>query len=402
MHKSYLKAIFLLGFVFSSAVFFTACQTAISSGGGTGAADAAATVNGKNIKMEEVEKILKAQFQGAESKLSDLELTQYRLQALDSLIQEEVMVQRAEKEKVQVTDDEINQAFNEHKQASALSADEYNKKMQEAGETEATFRDKIRRQLMIKKLGDKIAATVEPPKDSEIEGFFKGNPDLFINKRGASFAAIVIDPSNTGPNDPTKNKEEAANRLRELASKLNTPGLDFGALVREYSEDPQSAARGGEWQALTEDQMKQLMGDQVTAYVMDKMTVGQIVPTPIPLEGRTVILKLSSKNVKDENLTLESPNVKQRIIELLTNAKKQLLTAAYQLRVMDESRVENFLAKRVVDNPNNLSGARPAPDPNAAPSPSPAAAASPAVSGSPAASPAGSPAAKPATSPAKQ
>jgi len=33
---------------------------------------------------------------------------------------------------------------------------------------------------------------------------------------------------------------------------------------------------------------------------------------------------------------------------------------------MNEARVENYLAKKVVDNPNELSGARPAPPANAA------------------------------------
>ena len=370
--------------ILSAAVFFTAC-TSVSSTGNPN--DTAATVNGKPIKREEVEKLIKQQFQGQESKLSDLELAQYRLQALNGLIEQEVMYQKAEKEKIQVSDEEVTQAINEAKQQMGVTADEYNKRMQEAGETEQSLREKAKKALAIKKLGDKIAATVEPPKDSEVEAFFKGNPELFIDKRSASFAAIVIDPNNSGQNDPTKTPEEAANRLKELAAKLNTPGMDFGDLARQYSEDPESAARGGEWQALTEAQMKELMGEQLTAHIMEKMTVGQIVPTPVRFQGATLVLKLTGKKMTDENLTLDSPKVKQRVIELLTNAKKQLLSAAYQARAMDEARIENYIAKQVVDNPNNLSGARPA-DPNAVASP----AASPAVSPVAAASPANSPA----------
>src|SRR5690606_3964726 len=50
----------------------------------------------------------------------------------------------------------------------------------------------------------------------------------------------------------------------------------------------------------------------------------------------------------------------QEITEYLTNARKQLLAASYQAMSMNEARIENNLAKRVIDNPNELSGARPA------------------------------------------
>ena len=375
MQKLSMKFLLTFALIGGAAFSFTACtSTATPKPGG----DTAATVNGKVIKDEELEKIIKQNFQGQESKLSPLELAQGRLQALEGLIQQEVMFQKAEKEKTLPTDEEVTQKFNELRQQSGVSIDEFNRKMQEIGETEAGLREKIRRQLAIQKMGDKIAASVEPPKDTEIEAFYKGNPELFLNKRGASFAAIVIDPRGNGTT--TKSPEEAQLKLKELAGKLNTPSIDFAELARQYSEDPQTAARGGDWQSLSEAQMKQLMGEQLTQAVMgDQIPIGRVVPTAIPFEGKTLILKVTNKLQKDENLTLDSPNVKQRVIDLLTNAKKQLLSAAYQSRAIDEARVENFLAKRVVDSPNELSGARPF-DPNATPAASPVAAASPTAS----------------------
>ncbi|HEX9929668.1 MAG TPA: SurA N-terminal domain-containing protein [Pyrinomonadaceae bacterium] len=400
MQKSYLVLSTIL--VALAGVFSTACDSTVGSAGGAGA-DSAATVNGKAIKNEEVEKVIKQQFQGQESKLSPLELAQARLQALDGIIQQEVMVQKAEKEKVQISDEEITQALNEHKQQSGVTVDEYNKRMQEAGENEASWREKIKKQLMIKKLAEKLAASVEPPKDSEVEAFFKGNPELFKNKRGASFAAVVIDPKGNG--QTTKTPQEAEIKVKEVGQKLTQPGIDFAEIARQYSEDPQTAARGGEWQFLAEDEMKQLMTPELTDFIMNKMTVGQVVPRIVPAEGKLLFLKLTSRNEKDEDLTLNSPNVKGRVIELLTGAKKQLLSAAFQARSLDEARVENYLAKQIVDNPNSLSGARPA-DPNAGASPAASPAASPDISpvanANTAASPATSPAAKGSANPARR
>jgi hypothetical protein len=97
---------------------------------------------------------------------------------------------------------------------------------------------------------------------------------------------------------------------------------------------------------------------------MTKMQPGQVFPQLIPFEGRYLILKLQRKQETDEDRTLESPGVRQEITDYLINSRKQLLAASYQAMAMNEAKVENFLAKKVVENPNELSGARPAPAAN--------------------------------------
>jgi len=81
-------------------------------------------------------------------------------------------------------------------------------------------------------------------------------------------------------------------------------------------------------------------------------------------QGKLFILKVQDKSDRDEPLTLDSPGVRQQVIDALANNRKQLLTASYQAVAMNEAKIENFLAKKVVDNPNELSGARPAPSAN--------------------------------------
>src|SRR5687768_13878827 len=76
----------IVSFVFSACSSGTTAPA--TAGGEVRADDAAATVNGKTIKMEEVERIIKQQGQGQETNLSQLELAQVRLQALEGLIQQ--------------------------------------------------------------------------------------------------------------------------------------------------------------------------------------------------------------------------------------------------------------------------------------------------------------------------
>lgn len=321
-------------------------------------AEIAATVNGKPIKMEEVERLVKAQLRGEEKKLSELELAQVRLQALDALIQREVMFQRAQKENLVPGEDEVTAELNKRKTESGLSQEEFEKRLKEADETETSLRESVKKELAIQKLNDKVTGRIESPKDSEIQKFFEGNRELFKAKRGAQLGVIVIDPQKNSEQDTTTNLIEAQQKAKEIGERL-LRGADFATVAQESSEDPQTALRRGDWRYFTEDELKQTFGDQVADYIMNKMKVGDIIPQTIPFEGKLLIIKLQFRRDKDEDQTLETPGVRQQIADLLVNARKQLLLQAYMAIAMDEARIENFLAKKVVENPNELSGARP-------------------------------------------
>jgi len=231
--------------------------------------------------------------------------------------------------------------------------------MKLAGETEQSWRQNVRKELALQKLQEKISGRVDAPKDAEIDAFYNGNKEQFKNKRGAELAAIVIDPANSGQGDTTINQETANIRAKEIGQRALS-GADFATLAREASEDLQTRSNGGDWRYFAEDEMKQTFGQGVTDYIMTKMQNGQILPQAIPLEGRVLIIKLQRKQENDEDLTLESPGVRQRVTELLINGRKNLLWQSYAAIAINEAKVENYIAKNVVDNPNELSGARPA------------------------------------------
>jgi parvulin-like peptidyl-prolyl isomerase len=338
-----------------------------ADGPSTGGADpneTAATVNGKPIKMEEVERAIKQQAQGQENRLSPLELAAGRLQVLQSLIEQEVMYQKAEAEQAVPTDEEVTAEFNRRKTASGLSQEQFDAKMKEIGETEASARLTIKKGLAIQKLNDKITGKIEPPKDNEIAQFYNNNPAAFKNKRGAQLGAIVIDPTDSGQGDTTRNDLEAQAKAREIGMRV-VQGADFATVARESSEESNTRMQGGDWRYFTEDEMNQAFGQELTKAIMTQMQNGQIVRSIIPFEGKYLILKLQRKQETDEDRTLETPGVRQEITDYLINSRKQLLAASYQAIAMNEAKIENFLAKKVVSNPNELSGARPAMPANA-------------------------------------
>lgn len=344
------------------AVFFLSGCPSTNGPGNTNSTinpnEAAATVNGKDIKLEDVERILKQQAQGQEANLSPLELAQARLQILQNLIQEEVLYQRAEKEQTIPTDDEVTTEYNRLKTQSGKSADQFVKDLQAANETEESLRQKLKKQLAVKKLEDKITGKVEPPKDNEVEAFYKGNPTAFVRKKGVKLAAIVIDPADNGEGDTTKNEADAVRVVNEIIGQLKQNADSFSQIARGKSED-QSRLQGGDLGYISEDELKQTFPAQVAGGLMNPQTpVGNL--SAVQAQGKYFILKLQERSDKDENLTLESPGVREQVVQSLTSARKQLLIQAYAAVAMNEAKIVNNLAQKVVATPNDLSGARPA------------------------------------------
>ncbi len=342
--------------VFAAAL--AACGGGTSnSSGSVDANETAAKVNGKVITMEEVDRAVKQQAQGQESRLSPLELAGARLQVLQSMVEQEVMFQKAEKDGIVLSDEEVTLELNKRKTASGKSADQIAKEMSDSGLTETAVRDALKKELAIQKLVDKITGKIEPPKDSEIDAFYNGNKEAFVKKKGVKLAAIVVDPANSGQGDTTTDEQSAVLKGNEIIKRLQA-GIDFAAVARESSED-QSRFQNGDLGYISDDELRQGFSPQVAAALMSpEFGVGKI--TTAQAQGKFFILKLQERSDKDEALTLESPGVRQQVTDQLINSRKQLLAASYQTIAMNEAKIENYLARKVVDNPNELSGARPA------------------------------------------
>ncbi|HEU4435273.1 MAG TPA: SurA N-terminal domain-containing protein, partial [Pyrinomonadaceae bacterium] len=110
-----------------SGLLVTACTS-----GGSESKDntVAATVNGRNIMLSEVERSLNQQTGGKPETLNQLQLASARLQILDSLIQREVLYQRAEREKLLPTEAQIDGAIATQKQQSGMTNEDFEKTLQ--------------------------------------------------------------------------------------------------------------------------------------------------------------------------------------------------------------------------------------------------------------------------------
>lgn len=376
-------------------IAFAACDRSASTGATKGDSTVAASVNGKNIMLSEVERVINQQARGQQAQMSSLQLAAARLQVLDNLIQQQVLFQRAEKDNLLPKDADIDAAINAQK--SNLTQEEWEKTLKDNNLTEQAVREEARKALAIKNLQEKTVGKITIS-DKQVEDFYNNNKAQFVNARGVGLSAIIVDPRDNGLQDDAKSEEEAKLKIDRLYSQLKS-GADFASVARASSED-QTNLRGGDLGFATEDDLRQNGFPQdLVGNFFGAMQIGSYTP-PVRLStGRWYIFKLTNRNLTNENLTLDSPGVRDRIKEALRSQQQELLNAALITTAISEAKVENFLAQNMLSDPNSLNALRPVTNTT------PGTSASPIVAASPAASPAsaaGSPAAasaSPAASP---
>lgn len=336
---------------------------ACSSGGSSDSKDntVAATVNGKNIMLAEVERGVSQQSGGKQAQLSSLELAQARLQMLGNLVQREVLFQRADREKLLPTEDEITSIINQQKQQSGMTDDDFQKNLAAQNLTMESLREEARKDIAIKKLQDKYNSKITV-NDKEVEDFYNGNRERFVSARGVALAMIAVDPADNSRQGITQNdaKSDAEAKLKidDINQQLKG-GADFATVARAKSEDAGSVPRGGDIGFATEDDLKQtgFPPDLVSKFFT--MQAGDRTEPIRFNSGKWYVFKLEEKRLQTENLTLESPGVRQQITQALIKQRSDILNAALVEVAMNEAKIVNNLAGTMLNNPSNL-GLRPA------------------------------------------
>jgi peptidyl-prolyl cis-trans isomerase SurA len=381
-----------------SGLLLNACAS-----GGSEAKDntVAATVNGRNIMLQDVERSLSAQTGGKPETLNQLQLASARLQILDSLIQREVLYQRAEREKVLPTDAQIDGVIATQKQQSGMTSEDFDKQLAAQNLSMERLREEAKKDLAISSLQDKYSGKINVS-DREVEDYYNANRQQFVNARGVALAMIMVDPldnSAQGVRDDAKNDTDAKLKIDNIYQQLQGKA-DFATVARAKSEDVQSVQRGGDVGFFTEEELKSNeFPPELISSFLGSMQVGDYTQ-PVRFRGKWCIFKLAEKRLQTENLTLDT--VRAQITQGLTNQRKQILNAALLETALNEARIINNLASQMLNNPSNL-GLRPAGSTGSQPAASPAASAAASPSQQPTTAPAASSSAvpvKPAASPA--
>jgi parvulin-like peptidyl-prolyl isomerase len=372
------RKILLPTIVLSLSFLGSSCGEGNSSAGAGGGDQVAATVNGAKILIKDVDRVIAQQLGGQEGQLSPVEQAAAQIQALDGLITQEALYQQARKESIVPSEDEIKRFIQSTKVEKGLTEEAFAKELQRTNQTEEQFRDSVKKQLSINKLYEK-AQTQLKVQDREIADIYNANPKRFSIQPGVALSDIVIDPADNGAKFDAKGEAQAEQRTRDIKTRLDK-GADFATIARTFSEH-QSAYQSGDIGFLPRSEFASALPQQMglPASVGDKlygMEPGDVTEPLKDSGGRWHILKVTGKQTETKDRNLEDPSVRKEIQDQILGQRKQVLDAAIQARARDEAKIENFLARRMLDNPNSFGVLRPVTPANtgaASASPSPTA-----------------------------
>jgi len=315
-----------------------------------GGEDVMATVNGRKITRTEVRNYYDNQVAEAPQKPSEEQADTLRLNILRGLIDNEIVMQRAETLGLLATDEEVNSKVAEIK--APYTQEEFDKRLQERHISLDDFKRDLRRSLTIDKVLNKEVTSKINVSDEDITNYYnqhKAEFNLIEPQYHLAQILVTTQPNPQVKNMKAQNETDARKKIQMIANRLDS-GEDFGTVATTYSEQPETAQNGGDLGFLPESQLKP---DKAAFDIIAKLKPGQysvILPATDP-NGHQIfgfrIVKLISREVAGQR-ELKDPRVQQAIREQLRDRREQLLKAAYYETIRDKASVDNYFAEDIL------------------------------------------------------
>lgn len=337
---------------FAALALAAACSAAACGGSKPAASSASASENtwavveGREITRDQVDKAFRRSQQAAQP-MSEEETLTAKLALLNDLILQDILLAKATALKIEIPANELDTAFTQAK--GNMTDDQFNQELTKRNVTAADMRESLRHELLTQKVIEREVQSKVTVSDQEIKTFFDANRDQFNFPEPAyRIAQIVITPvrepqqSNRTGND-AQTPEQAAQKAQMLMARLKQ-GANFGETALDFSEDAQSAARGGDLGFVPLSKLNSAPPRLRDAVL--KVPVGTV---SLASEGgnHTIVAVVAYEAAGQRDLAV--PAVKESITTTLKARKEQLLRAAYLSAARDDANVTNYLARRVVE-----------------------------------------------------
>ncbi len=272
-----------------------------------------------------------------------------KLEVLRTLVDNEIMLQRAEKLGLMATDADVESRFAELK--APYTQEEFQKQLDARKMTVDDMKAQLKRDLSITKLFNKEITSHISISDKDVTDFYNSNKSSFnFPEPQVHLAQILVSPMpdpnvRNLKNDKAQNDEQARKKMDMLVARLKQ-GEDFVTLAQNFSEDPTTAPNGGDLGFVPESALEKA-NPEIRAVIQSAPagTVTRVVKTA---EGYRIFKIYSKEPAGQRELT--DPRVQQNIRETLINRKDQLLRAAYYEVARDEAQVVNYLAQAVTQS----------------------------------------------------
>lgn len=208
---------------------------------------------------------------------------------LDSMIEDELFNQGADRDGFSVSDTELNTLYARQKSSvdsqagRVLTNEEFESVVVESYGTVEAYKEYLKNQYTLQnyvysKKGD-IANAVAEPTDKDIKAWYRQNAvDVFSQPEMVRLSVISQQKSN----DDAENKK-ILGTLKGAYEQIKSGKISFEKAVQLYSDDTSSLANGGDWGFLIDQPASRAsMGDEFVneAMVMDEGDLLGVIETP--------------------------------------------------------------------------------------------------------------------------
>ena len=242
----------------------------------------AVLVNGATVTQGQIEqqmnRLKRRDFLSSNKVVEDLTPARIRIMARDMMIDEYVALQLAAKSGIQVSTEEVQQAF----VGMAIEAGDsqtFEENLQKQGLMNEGLMSEGLKNLYIDKLRKHFAATLPPPSEQDLRDFYEANRIVFQATPERVFAREIFLVVSDEAKKSLEKEMEIKNRAKELIQRLKQ-GEDFIKLADRYTENPDGIGRGGSLGWVLPG-----LGSRLLEPHLFKMKPGEILDEPIRVTG---------------------------------------------------------------------------------------------------------------------
>lgn len=253
-------------------------------------------------------------------------LTQLRREAMDQMIEQELVRQAAEAQGIEVGGKEIDAALAEVSEPFK-TPEEFTRRIETEGFTEDSYREHVGRMIAAAKYLGGIRAGVAPVSDAELERYYRDNEVRLTLPEQVRVRHILLTWKPMGTQD-----DRAAIRA-QMAPILDKAraGEDFAALAREYSDDSATARSGGDTGFFHRGQMVPTF--EAVAFALQPGEISDMVDTPFGVH----ILRMEER--KEAHL-LPLEEVREQLREHIREEKMEAAVTQETERLRERAELE--------------------------------------------------------------
>ncbi|MGC9163387.1 MAG: peptidylprolyl isomerase [Thiomonas sp.] len=237
---------------------------------------------------------------------------QLRAQVLNQMIDELALAQYAEQTGLGVSADTVDRAVEQVARNNKLTVAELRREIEREGMGWNTYRDQLKREILINRLRERVMAQVPPVTESQIDEFLAKQDAAANPQTQYDIAQIFLPvPQNASPEQVAAVKQ----KIDAIAAQLKA-GADFAQLARQDSKG-EGAKQGGDLGMRPADRLPTLFVDTVR-----NLQPGEISPVIRSAAGFHILKLLQVGGEAAAPTTAMQSEVREIVLHATTDAER--------------------------------------------------------------------------------